>query len=223
MNYYKFVTLTLFSFLFVLVNTTTFAQDSFSGEVKMKISDADGKAFDMNYLVKENFIRFGTEMPGQSVGIIFNASKNNMLMIMEDQKMYMEFPLDMMYENSGMDESKSESNGKFFATGETKKIIGYTCEKWVYESDENIAETWMTKEIGKFKFFEGGFGKMQKVEEWQSSIEKSGFFPMLVINRDKSGKELNKMEVTSIDKKTLDDKLFTVPAGYQKFNMPNMR
>jgi hypothetical protein len=199
-----------------------FAQDSFVGEVKMRMSESEGRTIDISYFVKENLIRFGSEMAGQKMGIIFNSEKNVMLMIMDEQKMYMEMPMDMVNKQMEMEENKTGSENKFKATGETKEIIGYACEKWLYEDDKNIAEVWMTKDIGQFKFFEGGFGKNKKSGSWESSIEKSGLFPVLVINRDKSGKELNKLEVTSIDKKELNDNLFTVPAGYKKFDMPKM-
>ena len=49
-------------------------------------------------------------------------------------------------------ESNEKTNGKFDKTGETKKINGYECEKWVYTDDNgDKTEAWMTKELGNFK------------------------------------------------------------------------
>jgi hypothetical protein len=205
-----------------VLSISGFAQDNFTGEVKMRMSESEGRAFDISYLVKDNLIRFGTDMEGQKMGIIFNSEKNVMLMIMDEQKMYMEMPMDMINKQMDKKGNNTDSENKFTATGETKEIIGYASEKWLYEDEKNKAEVWLTKDIGKFKFFEGGLGGMQKTEGWQSSIEKSGSFPVLVINRDKSGNELNRLEVLSVEKKELDDILFTVPSGYKKFDMPKM-
>lgn len=222
MSNYKPINVFIVFILFTLISVPCFSQENFSGEVKMRMTDDEGQNFDISYFVKENLIRFGSEMAGQKMGIIFNSEKNTMLMIMDEQKMYMEMPMDMVNKQMEMQDNKKDSESNFKATGETKEIIGYTSEKWVFEDDENIAEVWMTKEIGQFKFFEGGFGKNKNPNSWQSSIEKSGLFPILVINRDKSGKELNKLQVLSVDKKELDDNLFKVPSGYQKFDMPKM-
>lgn len=222
MKNHKSFRLIVFPVLYLVLSVSCFAQDNFTGEVKMKMSESEGRTFDISYLVKDNLIRFGTDMGGQKMGIIFNSEKNVMLMIMDEQKMYMEMPMDMVDKQMNTTENKTDSENRFTATGETKEIIGYTSEKWVYEDEKNTAEVWLTKDIGKFKFFEGGLGRKQKSEGWQSSIEKSGSFPVLVINRDKSGKELNRLEVLSVDKRELDDKLFTVPPGYQKFDMPKM-
>ncbi|QQS36816.1 MAG: DUF4412 domain-containing protein [Ignavibacteriales bacterium] len=211
-------------FLCIVVAQTVFAQESFSGEVGMKITDDEGNAMNLKYFIKDNLFRINSAADGQNIGVIFNSADKKMLMIMDDQKMYMEMPMDMM--NKYMENNGDESNKEidFKKTGETKKILDYTCEKWIYTGDDNNAEIWMAKNMGAFRFFDGGgMGKPKMKSGWEAEIEKSGYFPMQVITRDKSGNIQSQMEVTSVTKKSLDDSFFKVPAGYQKFSMPNMQ
>jgi hypothetical protein len=42
-------------------------------------------------------------------------------------------------------------------------------------------------------------------------------FPMLSIQTDLAGKETSKLEVTKITKKELDQAMFAIPQGYNKF------
>ncbi|MEO8398450.1 MAG: DUF4412 domain-containing protein, partial [Ignavibacteriaceae bacterium] len=57
---------------------------------------------------------------------------------------------------------------------------------------------------------------------WQDKITGQGYFPMLVKHYDDDGKVDGTMEVKSVEKKSLDDSMFEVPASYKKFEMPMM-
>ena len=104
-------------------------------------------------------------------------------------------------------------------TGETKTINGYECEQWIIKGDDNTSEAWMTKDLGSFIFFQSPMGGKEK-PKWQEDIESSGYFPMLVIEKDSDGNETGRFEVKSIEKKSLDDSFFTVPDGYSQMKMP---
>ncbi len=54
--------------------------------------------------------------------------------------------------------------------------------------------------------------------EWSKFLE-GGAFP-LKMTITEGGKTTMASEVTSIERKKLDDSLFTVPAGYKEMNMP---
>lgn len=204
--------------------TCTYAQETFSGEVGMKITDDKGNTFNMDYMIKNDLLRLNSSAGGYKMGIIFNSTEKKMIMLMDDQKMYMEMPTDMINQHMEANDDESDNEVDFKPTGETKEILGYTCEKWIYSGDDNSAEVWMAKNMGNFKFFDGGgMGKPKRKSNWETEIEKSGYFPMLVINKDKTGAVLNQLEVTSVKKKSIDDSHFKIPEGYQKFSMPNMQ
>ncbi len=113
---------------------------------------------------------------------------------------------------------------KFTKTGETKTINGYKCEKWNYTSNDEQGVAWMTKDLGALKMFSGYsmHGSDDNQPEWMKEIESEGAFPMDVNIKDNYGNDQGKMEVTSVKKESLDASLFTVPAGYKKFEMPGM-
>jgi hypothetical protein len=209
-----------FAVLLVLFLTPVIiSQDSFEGMVKYKIT-ADGETVDMNYFVKGDKIKM--DMEGESnVSVIFSNKDKVMLMIMPDQKMYMEMPIRM--EAGGPVESESDiDESDFVKTGEKKEIAGYTCEKWLYNDDESEVESWLTKELGSFIFF-GNPMEQDKKPEWQSQLETEGYFPVLVIVKDSKGKVESRMEVIEVEEKSLNDNLFMPPAGYEKLSMPGIQ
>jgi hypothetical protein len=207
-----------FTFLFVFLYTSALmAQAGFEGKVAMKIT-SEGESIDMDYLVKGNDVRIEVDAE-EKVAMIMQSQNKKMLMIMPSQKMYMEMDLDKALDYQS--ESNEKESGNIEKTGETKNINGYTCEKWIYRDEGEVTEAWMAKDLGSFFMFQNPMtGGSQP--SWQDRIQGEGFFPMLVINKDASGKEQGRMEVKSVEKKSLDSSLFSAPAGYQKLNMPMM-
>ena len=196
------------------------SQTKFEGKIVMQATGSSawgrgGGTSTLNYYVKGDKARIDMHSDRGDAGIIIDKPNKKMYMVMNAMKSYMEFPMDEK-DNSG---TKSEKNEKIKKTGEIKKINGYNCEKWVITDDEGSSEAWLTKELGSFTAFSSPMGRQQK-NSWQNEIEGSGEFPMLVIQKDKEGKETSRMEIKSVEKKSLDDSFFEVPAGYKEMNMP---
>jgi hypothetical protein len=59
-----------------------------------------------------------------------------------------------------------------------------------------------------------------------SPIEKElaarGAFPLRMVSHDSSGAETSRMEVVSIDKKSLPDDTFTLPSDFHPFDMGSL-
>jgi len=140
-------------------------------------------------------------------------------MIMDEQKMYMEIPFDM---KDMMSEETKKQEGNFMATGEKKEILGYTCEKFIYTDEDSKNEMWLTKEPGGFMFFNDPKELQGSANNWQTKLLSEGYFPMQVREMDNTGSAISTFEVQGLEKLELDNSLFTVPSGYQKFQMPNM-
>lgn len=201
----------------IFITGSLFAQ-SFEGKVNFRV-EGDGETADMSYLIKDQ--KFRMEIPEQQdAAIIMDMNEKKMMMVMNEQKMYMEFPMESLQQMAD-NGSEEEEMADVQMTGETKTINGYECEKWTYEGEEGSVEAWMTKELGGFMFMGNPMAADEK-PEWQSKIEKEGYFPMLVIYLE-DGETSSRFEVTSVEKKSLSDDLFTVPAGFQKMDMPMMR
>ncbi len=206
----------LFIFAFQII---TSAQPKFEGKVNMKMT-YQGESHNMSYLIKGNKIRMEVSEGGHSAVMIFDEGNKKMMMIMPQQNMYMEIPVD---QNTADNMDQDNKDVEFTKTGETKTINGYKCEKWLYKSNDDQGVAWMTKELGAFTMFSGGSMRgSDNKPEWMKEIESEGAFPMEVDIKDKDGKDQGKLEVTSVQKESLDASLFTVPSGYKKFEMPGM-
>ncbi len=210
-------------FFVASISFFSYAQSTFEGKVVIETTN-DGETNTLNYYSKGNMARFDVNSARGEANVIFDKKNKKMLMVMPAMKMYMEFPMDMKfggdYKAKGNDNSSvKKMNMDFVKTGEMKNVNGYNCVKWIIKEDDGTSEAWMTKDLGSFIFFQSPMGGKEKTK-WQEDIEASGYFPMLVIQKDSDGNETGKFEVKSVEKKSLDDSFFSVPAGYNKMKMP---
>ena len=195
-----------------------FSQSTFEGKVVIETTN-DGQTHTLNYYSKGDMARFDVNSERGNANIIFDKKNKKMLMVMPTMKMYMEFPMDMDLGDNESNATEDKSKSDFVKTSETKTINGYKCEKWVIKEGDKTSEAWMTKDLGGFVFFQSPMGHHQK-QKWQEDIENSGYFPMLVVEKDSDGNETGRFEVKSVEKKSLDDSFFAVPAGYNQMKMP---
>jgi len=211
-------------FLIVLIGffitSSAFPQNQFEGRVEYKMTSGDDdESTQMSYFVKEGKMKIDVKGDEEGSGsMIFDSKKQKMLILMPEEKMYMEMSMQMM---AGDTEEEDAKDFEFRKTGEKKEILGYTCEKWVYKDEDNQVDSWLTDELGSFIFFSGPMESSKKAR-WQSELESDGYFPMELIVKDLSGNVDSKMIVTAVEKKSLDSSMFEAPAGYQKLQMPGM-
>ena len=58
-------------------------------------------------------------------------------------------------------------------------------------------------------------------EPWIAELSDQRYFPLKAIELDASGKQTSSMEVTKIEKKSVDEALFAPPAGYHAMTIPS--
>lgn len=177
----------------------------------------------MIYSLKGEQARF--EIPQAGAGgmsAIVDLPKQQMTMMMPEQRMYMVMSLEQA-PGSGRAQARRDEVG-FEDTGETEDILGHTCRKYRITDRDSTTDVWGAEGIGMFMAQLGGGGPMQRgsVPGWQQELGTKGFFPLRVVGRNRRGKETFRMEATKIDETTLSDALFTIPEGYQQFNMGGM-
>ncbi len=197
-----------------------FPQKGFEGKLTMNI-EAAGQKTEMNYLMKGDKIRIEVE-DGEAAAMIMDSKTKTMLVVIPSQKMYMEFDYGKMIDGmSGNNKNDEETGAQIKKTGETKKINGYNCEKWIIKDENSNIEAWVTTELGNFVFAQNPMGGNDG-PAWQKEFEGKGFFPMQVLEKDEKGNVNSKMDVTRIEKTSLNGDLFSVPAGYHKMEIPGM-
>ncbi len=199
--------------LAILFFSIALAGQGFEGFVKYKM-ESEGETMFMKYFKKGESVRMEPEMEGAMGGaVLFKDGKTYMLM--PQQNMYMEFNMDE-YESM---EEKGEDFKEPVKTGETKDILGYSSEKWIFEDEEHTTEVWAAKGLGEFIFMSTPMGE-QDMPKWYKDLSSGGFFPMLIIARDKTGKVDGRMEVVEIKEQSISSSMFDIPANFQKFSMP---
>jgi Domain of unknown function (DUF4412) len=221
----------LFSILLIIcfIPVKSYSQ-SFEGEIVMKITNKDqDKPQTIDYYCKGNKIRFESKAKddeNEGGAMILDTKDYNSIILIPSQKMYMSYSYKNMF-GAGSDSLKNKiqtemDKGNIKITGKTKDINGFSCEQWTFKADDGTSgEAWMTKGIRNFFFFSNPM-RPGNEPDWQKKLTNEGYFPMEVTTNDKDGNLESKMEVTSIEKKSLDESLFNPPSDYKKFDMPLM-
>lgn len=201
---------TLIALVFFLIAGISSAQDTFEGKVMLEV-ESDGEKQEIVYLVKD--LRFRMETPEANGAIVFDSHVNKMYIIMDEQQAYME---------NFMSPTIDKSTGSYTNTGETRNIIGYDCEKFLFQQDDTKGEAWMTKELGGFILFGDLRQQQLNIPSWKSEVLEAGYFPIQVTEFDDDGNIASTFKVNKVIPENLDADLFLPPSSYKKYEMPSM-
>lgn len=189
--------------------------------------------------VKNGKLKIELQQEDEPMAIIMDFKNRAIYTIYPNKKKYMVMTLDEiekkakqardMMREMGLDmpKSTSEVKSKIKKTGKKKNINGFMCEQYIETKGNKTSEYWITRKIS-FKDVFGDYTDILKSldamggEETDTSPELYNIdgFPILSIT--KSENQTEKEEVLKIEKKKLDDSLFTIPAGYTKITMQDM-
>ena len=199
--------------LLALAATTLAAQSPFEGAISMTMTGDNGKTTELTYLVKGGKMRFDVAGGrGEQVAMIIDPAEKKSLMIMTSQRMYME----QDFADAAASAAEKDKPAEVKRTGRTETVAGYKCEHMmITESNGSTSDVCVASGLGSF-MMPGGRGGPPRGPEWQSALD-NGAFPLKVQKGDKVT-----LEVTKIEKKTLDAALFAPPEGFQKFDMGSM-
>lgn len=203
----------------------------FEGKVTLAMSTGKGKAQILDYSIKDSAIRIDLSAEGQSFASIMDLKKMEMLMLMPQQKMYMIMPMKDKVEKAVDAAMAKETNVE--KTGRTETILGYKCDEYVSKDGNTTTEIWIAEGLGAFMGLGsggdnpmagmfGGGGKPKAAGGWEAKFKGKPGFPLRVITRDAKSRESFKMEATKIEPGSLPASLFQPPAGWEKFQMPDM-
>lgn len=219
----------------------------FEGIVAMKMDTAAQKGAEMTYFIKGKHSRietkFGSMPEGQGV-MLWDLEAAKMTTLIPARKMYM--TMDLKETAEGMKDAAEKMKGaeknseerkfpKLTATGRQETIAGYPCEHWLMGDKQEI-DICVAKGLGYFGMggqMGGGFGAWKNLAfnptllaeaaahpEWVKLLQ-GGAFP-LKFSMTEAGRVNMSMEATRIERKSLDDSLFSVPPGYTELNIPNL-
>ena len=213
-----------------LLSPAALTAASFEGKVTMTMTAAKGAPTPINFSVKPGFSRMDMQADGHTATIIFDLTKEEMMILMAEQKMYMTRAMPKPKADSAPDSGKP-GDAVVEKTGVTEKILGYTCTKYISKDKDTTTEMWVTDELGTFIGMSNGAamggrrGGGAPKQAWEEALQGKDSFPLRVVttsNKDKSGKETFRMEATAIDKQKLPASLFAAPEDFQKLDLGGM-
>jgi hypothetical protein len=190
----------------------------FEGAITMNNTSGEHPAKTINYEVKGTKMRFESpEERGPMAGsyVIFDTTAKKMTMVDDTKKTAMVMDMGAMGGMTpGGPAMPAGPKPNVEKTGKTDTVAGYSCDIWkMTEPSGEKTEACVAKGIT--------FPAMgRRAAGWMSSLEDA--FPLRAISYDPAGKEKSRMEVTKIEKKSLDDAHFQVPAGYTTQDMASM-
>jgi Domain of unknown function (DUF4412) len=190
---------------------------AFEGVISMTINADGGRSIPVVYQVKNGKLRYDMAAGMAAGAIIVDPGDKKMIMLMPAQRMAMETEFAGVV--AGMAERAAAGKQPVVTrTGRTEIVAGYKCEHVIVTGDDTRAtDVCLTNDIAApFQMPGGGFMGMGALPQWAAQIGNA--FPLKV---EQAGRTV--VEVTKVEKKALEDELFTVPEGFQRMSMPNIR
>lgn len=214
----------LLTFFAALLAPLALHAADFEGTVTMKMAGPRGTPNEMMFSLAKGHSRI--DMKTREAGtpaMIFDHAKQEMLILMPEQRMYMVQPMTKAGDMSGGPNRGEDASIE--KTNETEKILGYDCVKYIAKSKEGVTEIWVTDELGTFMGLGGGNpmgGRSMMPDAWANALRGQQVFPLRVVTKNPGGKESFRMEATAVNKTSLPESTFTAPTDYQKFDMQSM-
>lgn len=189
------------------------AQQAFEGVVTMKlVGTGISKPRIMKYFVKNGVLRLEMEgLEGAKGYSITDPRRQLNYVVMPAQKVYMEMKV-----ASDVAERVATSEPRITKTGKVERIAGHECEHWLIKVDKEESDVCVAKGLGRFFVSADPMGRGGE-PAWLKKLG-GDFFPLRYSRAGQAGASI---EVTHIEKRTLDKSLFEPPPGYRKMTMPD--
>lgn len=198
--------------LALTLSGAAFAQ-SFEGVIEFK-QQSTTDTVNRIYYVKGDKVRIdeiGTISKKVEGSYIIDLTANTMTALSHARKIY--------FDQTPVGTTPT-GRGEVIKTKNSKTIHGYKCREYIVTNKEDNIKISFWMAAGKFDFF-SKMMKLLKRKDRHSlyyvqmgGVE--GMFPFLSTETTLDGKERSRMEVTKIEKKTVDAKRFEIPAEYTK-------
>jgi len=211
--------------------------NAFEGAITAKMFSGD-QPMEIRYAIKGARTRAETQLSqgsSQTGVMLLDMSSGTQTLLIPQTKTYMIVNWREMAEKMAKGKGTSGDFSKVTSTGKTEMVAGFKCQHWIF-GDEQNTDVCLANGLGYFgageqsgsildKLKSLSFGDKIKAQlnanpEFAKFVE-GGAFPLKVAKIE-NGQSKTVMEVTSIERKSLDDSLFTVPADYKKMEIPGM-
>lgn len=180
----------------------------FDIQIDWLVTSEEGEdPIEISQMMSENNFYFGMAVkdgegqPTQGI-LIFDMPKEYMIIIPENEKQAMVTSLGSSETISNEVMEGEKPDGTITATGKEKKILGYTCQQYLFSSAEAEGEMWITEELDLPNF--DLFTYMQKMAPRNSNQTHNAWeemkdgFVLEMTTKDKKG-SVSKIETIKVD------------------------
>lgn len=199
-----------------LLPAAALAAQDFEGTITVRMAAGrNGQPMpDLEYLARGGKVRINARSPMGSMAMIAVPAEKKMFTLMDAQRMYMEQPLSL---EGALGNSANSPAPTVTRTGRKETVAGHECEHILIAGEQGSTDVCMARGLGPFFAATAGFGAAMPA--WQRALIGDGGFPLKVSRADGT----TQFEVTKIERKKLNDALFTVPGHYTRMDMPTGR
>jgi hypothetical protein len=191
---------------------------AFEGEIDMSMSIAMAPATGMT----TSFEMKGTKIRTETKGIVAMVSITDMeakksWTIDNTARTYTEIDLGKL---SSASSATVKSTAKARKLGKSDTVAGYSCDLWEVTDATMDTQLCMASGLSMLALgLSGPFSAFARGNDAWGEVLSHGF-PLRIVMTDPGGKPIAKMEATRIDKRSVPDSEFAVPAGYTKLASP---
>jgi hypothetical protein len=210
---------------------------SFEGSVTYRMT-VNGRPAEMTVLQKGNKLRQEMAGPMEGMATITDGSTGKTISLIPQQKMYVVMDLKALGESmkgSGKETPNEGKIPKLTRTGQKETVAGISCDHVLVEPEPNPQQEQVdicaARGMGMFLGLGGANAEQMgatmtflsrttdpRVQEVLGEF-RDGFFPLKMTMKRRGQPEMT-MEATKVDKKSLPNALFEVPAGWTEMKMP---
>jgi len=177
-------------------------------KIDWEISVDKDDPMEMSQMISEDGSHFAMEIQNKKrkkneTGIIiYDVKESEVIILVESEKQAIVTSMDMT-EEIIEDAYEKENEFEITNTGEKKQILGYSCEKYTYSSEDGNGEVWITKDLKYSNYdiysYMQKSSRKKKKQTMAAGWEKiKDGFALESLNIDKDGNEV-RMLAKSID------------------------
>jgi hypothetical protein len=179
--------------------------------VDISSSDKKGETFDQDMIMYSNdeggqgaFVMSMEQEGAQESVAIFDFEKKQMITLVDasGMKMAMVMKMDPAAYQSDEETTSTEDTPEYTKTGRSKEILGYTCDEYLMEDEEQSTQLWMSREVvvDLFQAFSAYAMQNEKQSAPSPQTEMSGTMMEMTSTSKKHSKEKTTWKVTKIEK-----------------------
>ena len=210
--------------LFASILTAIAGNNAFEGNLTLTSGKSGAEGSSMLLAVKNDMIAIN---PSAGQQMVLNVKTGDFFSVVNqgnNQKMVMKMNVSVLSSLKEMPAflgpfsnylgATGKGNAETVATDETKTINGYKCRKYIIKDAAGVSTVWVTQDI---PFSITPLLDMLKLSEGMNATMKASF-PLEGSIKDSKTSEVSNFKV-AVEKKTIDEKLFTLPEGMPVLDM----